>query len=98
MPASDQGKAPAYKVKRAELVIRGSDVQARLFTLAPGERFLGIITGKAPTITSCLAYPAAYPCAQCACSINGGVTAVRSAFVDQGGAAVDQGRAAQNTE
>ena len=37
MPATDQGKAPAYKVKRAEPVIRGSDVQARLFTLAPGE-------------------------------------------------------------
>ena len=37
MPASDQAKAPAYKVKRVESVIRGSDVQARLFTLAPGE-------------------------------------------------------------
>jgi quercetin dioxygenase-like cupin family protein len=37
MPASDQGKAPAYKVKRVEPVMRGSDVQARLFTLAPGE-------------------------------------------------------------
>jgi hypothetical protein len=38
-----------------------------------------------------LTYPATYPCAQCAYSINGGVTAVRSAFVDQGSAA-------QNTE
>ncbi len=37
MRASDQGKAPAYKVKHVEPVMRGSDVQARLFTLAPGE-------------------------------------------------------------
>lgn len=37
MTASDQAKAPAYKVKRVEPVVKGSDVQARLFTLAPGE-------------------------------------------------------------
>ena len=42
-------------------------------------------------VVAWLTYPAAYPRAECACSINGGVTAVRSAFVDQGGAA-------QNTE
>ena len=37
MPASDHAKAPAYKVKHVVAVIKGSDVQARLFTLAPGE-------------------------------------------------------------
>jgi hypothetical protein len=38
-----------------------------------------------------LTYPAVYPRAECACSINGRATAVRSTFVDQGSAA-------QNTE
>jgi hypothetical protein len=28
---------PPYKVKRVETVVKGSDVQARVFTLAPGE-------------------------------------------------------------
>ena len=37
MPASDHAKAPAYKVKHVVPVINGSDVQARVFTLAPGE-------------------------------------------------------------
>jgi len=37
MATSEQGKAPAYKIKRIEPVIKGSDVQARVFTLAPGE-------------------------------------------------------------
>jgi quercetin dioxygenase-like cupin family protein len=37
MTASDQVKAPAYTVKRIETVVKGSDVQARVFTLAPGE-------------------------------------------------------------
>lgn len=37
MTVSDQAKAPAYKVKRVETVVKGSDVQARVFTLAPGE-------------------------------------------------------------
>jgi len=29
--------APAYKVKRVEPVVKGGDVQVRVFTLAPGE-------------------------------------------------------------
>jgi quercetin dioxygenase-like cupin family protein len=37
MTASDPAKASPYKVKRVELVVKGSDVQARVFTLAPGE-------------------------------------------------------------
>ncbi len=37
MKASDQAKARAYKVKRVEPVVKGTDVQARVFTLAPGE-------------------------------------------------------------
>ena len=28
---------PPYKVKRVDTVVKGSDVQARVFTLAPGE-------------------------------------------------------------
>ncbi len=28
-------KAPPYKVKRIETVVKGNDVQARVFTLAP---------------------------------------------------------------
>ncbi len=28
---------PPYSVKRVETVVKGSDVQARIFTLAPGE-------------------------------------------------------------
>lgn len=36
MTASDR-PVPAYKVKRVEPVVKGSDVQARVFTLAPGE-------------------------------------------------------------
>jgi mannose-6-phosphate isomerase-like protein (cupin superfamily) len=28
---------PPYKIKSVETVVRGSDVQARVFTLAPGE-------------------------------------------------------------
>jgi mannose-6-phosphate isomerase-like protein (cupin superfamily) len=36
MPASDQAKAP-YQVKRVEQVLKSNDVQARVFTLAPGE-------------------------------------------------------------
>jgi quercetin dioxygenase-like cupin family protein len=37
MTTSDRANAPAYKVKHVEPVIKGSDVQARVFTLAPGE-------------------------------------------------------------
>ena len=37
MIAPGLGKAPPYKVKRIEPVVKGSDVQARVFTLAPGE-------------------------------------------------------------
>jgi len=37
MTESDLVEAPGYKVKRVEPVIKGSDVQARVFTLAPGE-------------------------------------------------------------
>ena len=35
--ASEHATASAYKVKRIEQVVKGSDVQARVFTLAPGE-------------------------------------------------------------
>jgi len=34
---SEQAKAPAYKVKHIEPVVKGSDVVVRVFTLAPGE-------------------------------------------------------------
>jgi quercetin dioxygenase-like cupin family protein len=34
---ADPAAAPAYKVKRIEPVLKASDVQARVFTLAPGE-------------------------------------------------------------
>ena len=37
MTETDRVEAPGYKVKRIEPVIKGSDVQARVFTLAPGE-------------------------------------------------------------
>ena len=37
MTESDRGEAPGYKVKRVEPVIKGAAVQARVFTLAPGE-------------------------------------------------------------
>ncbi len=37
MPTFNQAKAPAYKVKCVGARDKGSDVQARLFTLAPGE-------------------------------------------------------------
>ncbi len=37
MTAPDPVKAPAYKVKRVESVVKTSDVQARVFTLAAGE-------------------------------------------------------------
>ena len=37
MATSEQSKSPDYKVKRIEPVVKGSDVQARIFTLAPGE-------------------------------------------------------------
>ena len=37
MSDSDRAKTPTYKVKRVEPVVKGSDVQARVFTLAPGE-------------------------------------------------------------
>jgi quercetin dioxygenase-like cupin family protein len=38
MAGSDQPKTPPYKVKGVEQVLKSSDVQARVFTLAPGER------------------------------------------------------------
>jgi quercetin dioxygenase-like cupin family protein len=37
MTKSDPARTPNYKVKRIEPVIEGSDVQARVFTLASGE-------------------------------------------------------------
>ena len=37
MTAPGPVTAPPYKVKRVEPVLKGSDVQARVFTLAPGE-------------------------------------------------------------
>ena len=37
MTASGPVKTLPYKVKRVETVVKGSDVQARVFTLAPGE-------------------------------------------------------------
>ena len=37
MTETNRVEAPGYKVKRVEPVIKGSDVQVRVFTLAPGE-------------------------------------------------------------
>ena len=37
MTVSDHVKTPPYRVKRVETVVKGSDVQARMFTLAAGE-------------------------------------------------------------
>ena len=37
MPASSEKTKPNYTVKSVETVIAGSDVQARIFTLAPGD-------------------------------------------------------------
>jgi quercetin dioxygenase-like cupin family protein len=37
MPADAQPRRPNYRVKSIEPVVAGRDVQARIFTLAPGE-------------------------------------------------------------
>lgn len=37
MATSEEGKAPAHKIKRIEPVVKSSNVQARVLTLAPGE-------------------------------------------------------------
>jgi len=51
MTESDLVEAPGYKVKRVEPVIKGSDVQARVFTLLPARQFPGTITDKVRIIT-----------------------------------------------
>jgi quercetin dioxygenase-like cupin family protein len=38
MAKPDPAKAPGYKVKCIEPVVKSTDVQARVFTLAPGDR------------------------------------------------------------
>jgi hypothetical protein len=45
---------PPYKLKSVETVVRGSDVQARVFTLAPVRISPGTFTAKPLIITSCL--------------------------------------------
>lgn len=42
-------QSQGYTLKSIEPVTLGSDVQARLFTLAPGETVPGISTGELPT-------------------------------------------------
>ncbi len=37
MPTNVQSKAANYIVKSVETVVAGRDIQARIFTLAPGE-------------------------------------------------------------
>ena len=44
---SASGK-PSYTVKDVELVMAGAQVQARVFTLAPGDSIPGITTARSP--------------------------------------------------
>jgi hypothetical protein len=41
-----------YRVKSIEPIMTGSDVQARLFTLAPGEQYRGISAERRPITIS----------------------------------------------
>ena len=47
----------AYKIKNVETVVKGTDVQVRLFTLAPGETIPWHFHATAQTIISCLRDP-----------------------------------------
>ncbi len=49
MLAKERQKRTNYTVKNVETVAAGKDVRARLFTLAPGESFLGTRTARSRT-------------------------------------------------
>jgi len=52
MDSPDAAKTLNYQVKSIEPVVIGSDVQARLFTLAPGDTIPCITTKNPPTTIS----------------------------------------------